>query len=180
MWHLESVKSLVGDCDTILTQTLDAFTLHRRKLYRSDSASDSSKFRSGTRNMKKKWLFAFTAIVCFTPTPVLGQSKVLRVGAVGSPPFVIQGTKLSGIASDIWDEIARVQGLKFQRVISNNVPETIDAVAQNRLDIAIGPLSITSERLHKVAFTQTLFSGRYWSNAASRKAQFVAEVPSLL
>jgi len=108
--------------------------------------------------MRKTWLLAFTAIACFTSTPVLGQSKVLRVGAVGSPPFVIQeGRKLTGIASDIWDEIARMQGLKFQMAISNNVPETIDAVAQNRLDIAIGPLSITSERLHKVAFTQPFF-----------------------
>ncbi len=82
--------------------------------------------------MRKTWLLAFTAIVCFTSTPVLGQSKVLRVGAVGSPPFVIQeGTKLTGIALDIWDEIARMQGLRFQMAISNNVPETIDAVAQN-------------------------------------------------
>lgn len=107
--------------------------------------------------MRKKWLLAFTAIVCFASTPVLGQSKVVRVGAVGSPPFVIQGTKLTGIASDIWHEIARMQGLKFEMTTSNNVPETIDAVAQNRLDIAIGPLSITSERLHKVTFTQPFF-----------------------
>ncbi len=62
-----------------------------------------------------------------------------------------------GISIDIWREIARVENLEYELIPQKGVGAGIDAVAKGELDVLIGPVSITADRLQKVDFTQPYF-----------------------
>ena len=75
----------------------------------------------------------------------------LRVGSIHYPPFGQEQNE--GICPEIWQTIAAKAGLQYTYEPSRNVNQTLEAVANNTLDVAIGPISITADRLQTVAFT---------------------------
>jgi len=93
------------------------------------------------------------AIVLFTCflIPTMLQAQDLRVGSILYPPFGQDNNE--GICPEIWEAIALNANLNYTYVAPRNISQTLQAVSQNNLDIAIGPLSITSDRLETVAFT---------------------------
>jgi len=100
-------------------------------------------------------LIAIPTVVSAEPLP----SKPQRVGVVGAPPFVVrEDTKLSGISVEIWTRIAQSKGIEYQLIPQSNVQATLDAIARGDLDMAIGPISITANRLEgNVEFTLPYF-----------------------
>ena len=84
-------------------------------------------------------------------------AKKLKVGIAGSPPFVIGKDASDGVTVRVWNEIARQQGLEFTLVPVASVGKLLDRVASQELDVGIGPISITSARAEKVAFTQPYY-----------------------
>ncbi len=92
-----------------------------------------------------------------TPPP----TKTLKVGVAGSPPFVIKTSdQIQGISLELWREIAYKSQLSYQLVPQSNVREGINAVNQGKLDVLIGPISVTAQRLEKVTFTQPYFQSK--------------------
>ena len=94
--------------------------------------------------------------------PVQTVAKQLRVGVSGSPPFVMGGTDmLSGISVEIWNDVAERLDQSYEFVIQPNTNANIRAVADGKVDLAIGPISITPARLAnpKIDFTQPYFHG---------------------
>ena len=93
------------------------------------------------------------ALVISIPSSV--SAETLRVGVAGSPPFVIrEDNKISGISVDIWKEIARTRKIDYQFIPQPSIQEGLDAITRKELDVLVGGLSITSQRLEKVDFTQ--------------------------
>jgi len=92
-------------------------------------------------------------------TPLLAQEKKLRIGVVGSAPFVIkeENKPPEGITLDIWDAVAQENKLEYDLIPQETVKSGIDEVKQGKIDVLIGPISITAERLKQVAFTQPYF-----------------------
>ncbi|MBE9194093.1 transporter substrate-binding domain-containing protein [Synechocystis sp. LEGE 06083] len=101
--------------------------------------------------------------------PVQGQvagpsnSQKLKVGVVGNPPFVIHGEndgEVTGISLDVWRAIAQSQKWNSEYLRQNSISEGIKAVAEGKLDILIGPISVTPERaaIEGITFTQPYFS----------------------
>ena len=83
------------------------------------------------------------------------EPPVLRVGAAGEAPFVLEKDGVTrGLAVDIWAEAARRLDVPFEVVRVASVQEALRAVEEGRLDVAVGPLSITSDRAQKLSFTQ--------------------------
>ena len=83
----------------------------------------------------------------------------LRVGVVGTPPFLLSrpGEPLGGISADLWREVALELGLAYDFVPLPNTEAAIAQLAEGECDVLIGPISITSERSGRVSFTQP-----YW------------------
>jgi polar amino acid transport system substrate-binding protein len=79
------------------------------------------------------------------------HAQPLRVGSVHYPPF--GQTENKGICPDIWQAISEKTQLAFTYEPAQNVNQTLHTIAQNELDVAIGPISITAERLQSVSFT---------------------------
>ncbi|MFM7191738.1 MAG: transporter substrate-binding domain-containing protein [Microcystaceae cyanobacterium] len=113
-----------------------------------------------------------------TPPVWARSSPRLKVGVVISPPFVINHpvspvspkplptassksssppsaeTRFSGIAIDIWQRLATFNQLSYDYYQVSGFDQGITEVAKGNLDVLIGPISITPERLSQVNFTQ--------------------------
>ena len=109
--------------------------------------------------MKVAFLLAcFTALV--GPTDALAQT--LRVGVSGAPPFVMkEDDALRGISLQIWDQTADSLNRPYELVPFPTTEANLDAVVNGQVDLAIGPISITPDRLAnpKIDFTQPYFHG---------------------
>jgi polar amino acid transport system substrate-binding protein len=104
----------------------------------------------------------------FAVLPLAGFARELRVGVSGSPPFVIRAdapdgqSSSQGISVDVWEEIAERNGLAYRLVPMASTEANVRAVGQGDLDLAIGPISITAERLKsgRIEFSQPYFYGQ--------------------
>ncbi|WP_411507283.1 transporter substrate-binding domain-containing protein [Brucella anthropi] len=86
-----------------------------------------------------------------TPRPV-------QVGVYVSEPFVNkQGDAYSGMAIDIWQDIAARMNLASQYVEYPNYAELVKAVSENKVDAAVTNLTITEQRAQIVDFTHPWF-----------------------
>ena len=98
--------------------------------------------------------------------PSLAAPQVIRVGVSGSAPFVISDSDgLEGISIQIWEETASRLDRPFVYVPQPNSKANIEAVGQGDVDLAIGPISITPDRLAnpKIDFTQIWYKTNYTS-----------------
>ncbi len=103
-------------------------------------------------------IFFFLIALLFFSSPPVIYSESLRVGISGSNPFRISGEKVSGISLDIWKEIADREKIQYSLKEYDTVAGLIDAVTKGEVEVGIGPISITSERIEKVSFTQPYYS----------------------
>ena len=88
------------------------------------------------------------------------RAEPLKVGVIGTAPFVMQnGDQFEGISLDVWRAIAAENNVQFELVGQATPAAGIDAVEQGRLDLLVGPISITPARLARpdVDFTQPYF-----------------------
>jgi polar amino acid transport system substrate-binding protein len=91
-----------------------------------------------------------------------GLAQTLRVGVSGSPPFVMKdGSSLPGISVQIWADTAARLNKPYKFVRFPTTAANVDAVVNGQVDLAIGPISITPDRLAnpKIDFTQPYFHG---------------------
>lgn len=85
-------------------------------------------------------------------------AEKLKVAVAGSAPFVTSADQEpDGLSVRIWKELARSAGVEYELVVVDSVPSALEMVASKRVDVAIGPISITAERARQVAFTQPYF-----------------------
>ncbi|MGK7945495.1 MAG: transporter substrate-binding domain-containing protein [Microcystaceae cyanobacterium] len=95
------------------------------------------------------------------PSP---QQQTLRVGVAGSAPFIVKDEdNIQGISLDVWKFIASVEKLDYELITYPNVTAGLDAVAQGQLDVLIGPISVTPQRLAKkeIEFTRPYFISQF-------------------
>lgn len=88
------------------------------------------------------------------------SASPIKVGVIEGAPFAVKSQQAySGIAIDIWNEIAI--GLKRPYVIHDvtyaNPDQAFDDLEQGKIDLIIGPISVTQERYLKSEFTIPYF-----------------------
>ena len=89
---------------------------------------------------------------------VFPTDRPLRVAVRNIPPFDIQrGNRWSGYSIELWRSMAEVLKLNYDFVPVETVGDQLAAVVDGRADLAIGAISITSEREAAVDFTQPIF-----------------------
>jgi polar amino acid transport system substrate-binding protein len=118
--------------------------------------------------------------------PVQASPK-LRVGVYVNPPYVIENqvlsvndsplsssqpspsstsansqskaiTKFSGISIEIWQKMANLNNLDYNYYVVKKIDTGINEVANGNLDLLVGSISVTPERLRKVTFTQPYYT----------------------
>jgi ABC-type amino acid transport substrate-binding protein len=82
----------------------------------------------------------------------------LRVGVCVEPPFVSKlADGYGGLAIELWEQIASSQGWQFKYIEVPSFSELMDMVHKGTIDIAVGDLTINSQRLKRVDFSQPYF-----------------------
>lgn len=109
-----------------------------------------------------KQLFIYLFICCVFPTQAQSQkmsatNDTLLVGVSGSEPFVF-GEEDKGIAVEIWDMIAQEKSWNFKYLPYENVDDALHYLSKGDLDIVVGPISITSNRLESMRFSQPFYN----------------------
>ncbi|TVQ42032.1 MAG: ABC transporter substrate-binding protein [Gloeocapsa sp. DLM2.Bin57] len=111
-------------------------------------------------NHRQLKISLITLVTLLVVNPIEVQARKIRVGTAGSPPFIFNQEHHipEGISVDIWSEIATAENLDYELIPQPNVRAGIEALIRGDLDILIGPLSITEERLKVVQFTQPYYA----------------------
>lgn len=103
-------------------------------------------------------LFTFSAFCQQSFGQLSVQKDTLIVGVAGSAPFVIQDSlNDNGVAFEIWKDVATVKGWNYKVKNFKTVPEALSAVKKGNIDVLVGPVSITSERVKSVDFSQPYY-----------------------
>lgn len=85
-------------------------------------------------------------------------TRTLIVGVAGAEPFVIEhGRAPQGLSVDVWRAVAARAGVRFKLVPEPSVSAALAQVQSGKLDVAVGPISITAARARRVRFTQPYF-----------------------
>ena len=104
-------------------------------------------------------VLALFLFVCGSSTVLASDppvaAKSLRVGVFLEPPFVMSTADgFSGFSIDLWAKIATTLGWTWNYQPVASIPELLDKLNKGELDVGVTDLSITSERLREVDFTQ--------------------------
>lgn len=98
----------------------------------------------------------------FAQNDSINLSKdTITVALAGSQPFIIQNNSsddVEGIAADIWSNLSRIDGWKYRYKSYNSVKKALNAVESGKADIAVGPISITADRLQNLNFSQPFYN----------------------
>lgn len=83
-----------------------------------------------------------------------GSAEPLTIATRHVPPFAIRGADggWSGIAIELWEQIARQLDLDY-RYVDLSLTAMLDAVAEGRADGAVAALTITAERESRIDFS---------------------------
>lgn len=115
---------------------------------------------------KQLFITLFIGFITCLSTPISAQNldpnlskDTLVVGIAGSEPFVMQSNpdQPEGIAIDIWQNLADKAEWNYRYKSFGTVKQALDAVKKGKVDLVVGPISITSERLEDMSFSQPYF-----------------------
>ncbi|MDJ0844074.1 transporter substrate-binding domain-containing protein [Crocosphaera sp.] len=89
------------------------------------------------------------------------KAKKWRVGITGEPPAVIVSEdssnlrkRLTGISIELWDELATALNLKYELIYNDSVTQTLEKLANQEIDIAMGGITVTKNNIRRFDFTQ--------------------------
>lgn len=90
------------------------------------------------------------------PQPPYPPRHNLRVGVSGDAPAVVRTgqTRLAGIAIAYWRQLATEMNAESSLVYFSSVDASLSALKRGRVDLAIGNITITSERISEFDFTE--------------------------
>ncbi len=103
-----------------------------------------------------RFLCRLVALLLFTASLLHAEPPAkLRVGIFDRPPFAIKDASghWSGLAVDMWEQVSGDLGLSYEYV-ETPCEKIIAETASGRLDLAMGEISISSDRARLVEFSQ--------------------------
>lgn len=133
--------------------------------------------------MKKTPCLCLLLLLCLLlPLTAWPGEKILRVGVAPGEPFVIvNGNQYEGIAINIWKMIAQNLNIKYQFVpMSQHIDDDIKQLANNRIDMLIGPIIPTAERMRLVDFTKPYYLNQIGIVVPVKKIPFFATLIDVL
>src|SRR5690625_1378339 len=114
-----------------------------------------------------RFLLLVSCLACVANTsaqiesPESAEAATLQPSTVGvyvHPPFVMKGDDdLTGMAIDLWEEMAAHLNLDSSYVEFDNVGELIRATESGDIDVALTNMTVTKDRAQRIDFTHPWF-----------------------
>lgn len=93
-----------------------------------------------------------------TDSIVNQEFDVLRIAVKHAPPFVrVDQTGVHGPIIDFWENMDHELGWSTEYVVFDDIQSIINAVEKGEVHMSVNPVTVTSERLTKVDFSQPFF-----------------------
>lgn len=90
---------------------------------------------------------------------IISPQDTLLVGIAGSEPFVFSdAANAEGIAIEIWENIAKQKKWNFKYRTYATVEEALHSLENDKLDLVVGPISITANRVEYLRFSQPFYN----------------------
>lgn len=84
--------------------------------------------------------------------------KKLKIGIFETPPFVMHnGNKYSGLSVDSWKLVNNKLNADYTFETYDSLGALLDAVENGEVDFSINPVTVTDNRMKRMAFTQPYF-----------------------
>lgn len=111
----------------------------------------------------------------------LAHAETVRVGVKPIPPFVISDGQggWSGISVDLWLRIADDQDWQTEWVALTSAGEQVQTLAAGTIDVAVGALSITSERESIIDFSVPFYSSDLAIATPAKSGSWIAAARQL-
>ncbi|MFY7698603.1 MAG: substrate-binding periplasmic protein [Legionella sp.] len=108
--------------------------------------------------------------------------SVIRVGVLKIPPFAYQENgEYQGLALDLWSEVAKENQWKYRYVtITGDIKTLLDGLSSNSLDVVIGNISVTNERLKTIAFSRPFYISQICLIISQQSQNFIHILKNLL
>ena len=111
-------------------------------------------------------------------------ARTLRVGVSGTAPFVIteeDADGYSGISLEIWRRVAEENDLSYTLVEQASPEAGLSALADQSIDVLVGPISITARRLTRpeIDFTQPYFLSKAGVLVPLKPANLISRIQVL-
>ncbi|MBO3099525.1 transporter substrate-binding domain-containing protein [Gelidibacter pelagius] len=104
-------------------------------------------------------LFSITTLYAQEAKVARSNTEELFVGVAGNEPFVFaQNSSTKGIAIEIWEELAKKKSWDYTYKTFDTVEDALYALNKGELDVVVGPISITSQRLEYMNFSQPFYN----------------------
>lgn len=125
--------------------------------------------------MVRTVVFALLCVIALIG-PVAQGGEALRVGVAGEEPFVVKGPPFSGVAIDVWEKIAAANVWTFQYTAFSDMEEGLQAVADGKIDVLVGDVGITKDRLSHVEFSQPFYRSGFQIMISEARPHSVARL----
>lgn len=87
-----------------------------------------------------------------------GNAEKLKIGLTQAPPFVIQeGEEFTGLSISSWQLVNRELDAEYEFVSYPSLQSLLNAVEAGEVDLSINPITVTDQRMQKMAFSQPYF-----------------------
>lgn len=105
------------------------------------------------------YLFSIASLHAQEAKEERSNAEKLVVGVAGNEPFVFsKNSSTKGIAIEIWEDMAKKKSWDSTYKTFDNVEDALYALNKGELDIVVGPISITSQRLEYMRFSQPFYN----------------------
>ncbi len=118
-------------------------------------------FLEKTRRTTVAFLFLLAFLLPQAVALAQEQATVpIKVGIFVNPPFVMkQDGRYTGIAVELWEDLAEKLGRQFSYVEFGTIHDLVQATATGSIDVAVTNLTINQARAERVDFTQPWLDG---------------------
>lgn len=106
----------------------------------------------------------FIFILSINSSKLFAQSEIastdtLLVAVAGSQPFVFSNSvENKGIAMDIWEDLAAKNNWVYSYQYFDKVETALSELVKGKVNLVVGPISITSSRLESMRFSQPFYN----------------------
>lgn len=85
-------------------------------------------------------------------------AETLRVGINGEPPFLLRRGRagIEGLAIAYWEHLSSRIGREYTFVEFSSVDESLAALSEGKIDLAIGDITISFPRIREFDFTEPI------------------------
>lgn len=99
-------------------------------------------------------------IILLTLMAGMASAETFRVGIKPVPPFAMSDGEggWNGISVELWQRVANQLGWQTEWVVMETPRDQIEGLAAGTIDIAVGALSMTTEREELMDFSHTFYS----------------------